>query len=341
MTVERLKHVLPQLIRDTIPNPPSTPASAALASSSGPTSPPASSSGLQKFGKVQLAPAVAAPLSSSTSTASPPTSMENVAATSETATGSVQSANQQLEQAADEQRQATAAVQIPQAELTEIVVHSPVSSPVISPQSAGVEPAAVSHSTVPSTSSPTTPPNSNVTSPQHQPAQPDYAAQQQLYQQQYAQYQQYLAQQQAYQQHLQYQQQQQQQQQAQSAYSQQSYGQMPAASNYPSTSTYSTSQTAQSHHYMPQANLAEALATQVPPNYQPPIAVYSAMQQQTSQQMMYSVANPLPMQHTTVVPSANSAFSQISSSAENLHAATHQHPYHHMPGQQQQDPRMN
>ena len=45
MTVERLKHVLPQLIRDTIPNPPSTPASAALASSSGPTSPPASSSG--------------------------------------------------------------------------------------------------------------------------------------------------------------------------------------------------------------------------------------------------------------------------------------------------------
>ncbi|PAV79155.1 hypothetical protein WR25_16601 isoform J [Diploscapter pachys] len=263
MTVERLKHVLPQLIRDTIPNPPSTPASAALASSSGPTSPPASSSGLQKFGKVQLAPAVAVPLSSSTSTASPPTSMENVAAASETATGPVQSANQQPEQATDEQRQATAAVQIPQAEL-------------------------------------------------------------------------------AYQQHLQYQQQQQQQQQqAQSAYSQQSYGQMPAASNYPSTSTYSTSQTVQSQHYMPQANLAEALATQVPPNYQPPVAVYSAMQQQTSQQMMYSVANPLPIQHTTVVPSPNSAFSQISSSAENLHAATHQHPYHQMPGQQQQDPRMN
>ena len=73
--------------------------------------------GLQKFGKVQLAPAVAVPLSSSTPTASSPTSVENVAATSETAVGSVQSANQQPEQATDEQRQATAAVQIPQAEL--------------------------------------------------------------------------------------------------------------------------------------------------------------------------------------------------------------------------------
>ncbi|EPB71265.1 hypothetical protein ANCCEY_09629 [Ancylostoma ceylanicum] len=73
----------------------------------------------------------------------------------------------------------------------------------------------------------------------------------------------------------------------------------------------------QHQQYMPQADLAKAFATRVPPHYPQQSAVHSAQ---------YSVTNPLPMPSIPLVTSPHSAFTQVADSTQqSAYVPTHHH----------------
>ncbi|KAK6027875.1 hypothetical protein OSTOST_06089 [Ostertagia ostertagi] len=303
MTVSRMGNVLPQLIRDTLPETPP------------PVAPPqpepkslTSVASASRIGgsRVQIAPALPSPAEESlpfaTTTpasqpaAAPDTSVADSAPLS-TVPASADHAHLDHESAtvpSAAKVPATAPVNIP--ELTEVIVHSGAVSPASASSpitgslplstasqysmvstAADADVASDSTAQAPSSShAPVQPP----ARPQHQHyqevsssppvSQSQYYAQQQLQQQQY-QYPNYAvnyhpAAAAAYAQHQQYLQQQHQQ-------------------------------------YMPQADLSKAFATPVPPQYSTSASVQSTQ---------YSVANPLPIPSMPLIASPHSAFSQVS-----------------------------
>ncbi|CAI2349170.1 unnamed protein product [Caenorhabditis sp. 36 PRJEB53466] len=241
MTVERLNRVMPQLIKDTIPNPPNKQ-----------TAPTHHAAGLEP------------PISSTSSESVLPSTTQ-----SSESTTSVASAPAPPLMTCPEE--STAPVPIPPTPvpLTEVIVHSGPTSPIGSPPQGSVEP-----------SSP----------PQQQ------------------QYQQYQQQQQHYQQYPGYHQQAP----VDPQYQQQQYAYSPEAAAY-----------WQQQYAQQQQQYAEHYANQYQQYQQQQQQQHAQQPQPATVHGQYSVANPLPVPayHQIVAPSANSAFSQVYSSSQNIAAA--------------------
>ncbi|KAL6725184.1 hypothetical protein Aduo_007256 [Ancylostoma duodenale] len=347
MTVSRMGNVLPQLIRETLPAtpPPAPPAQPEPASLT-------SVASASRFGgsRVQIAPAIPSPAEESL----PVTTSAPVQTTAAEATPSsaVQppSANYPTHSHSSEQPSVPAAapVNIP---LTEVVVYSGAASPASPPSPVAESPpfsTASQYSMVSSGREGASPPQAPPTIPSsynaqtsQQSSQHQTPPQQHTQQQQQQQQQQQMPQQQQQQQQQHPQQQQQHPQQhlhqqepstmtpppplppSQTQYHQQQYQQY---TNY-AVNYHPAAAAAYTHHqqylrqqhqqYMPQADLAKAFATRVPPHYPQQSAVHSEQ---------YSVTNPLPMPSIPLVASPHSAFTQVSESTQqSAYVPTHHH----------------
>lgn len=287
MTVARLNRFMPQLIKDTIPNPPAKgellqPAKSVLEDHSQTHSQPRADC------IPDLEPSTLPTAASSSS--EPTVTQASVFAVSNTGSSLVSCSEETLEVTAP------IPIQQPIVPLTEVIVHSGPTSPIGSPPQSHIA-EQVADSSVPQ---------------QHQQIIQQYDPyQQQQHQaaahQQFNQYSNYHHHQQHQQQHQQHHQSPQ--------YTQQQYPYSPEAASY-----YQQQQ--QQHHYAPQQHsYSEHYASQYPnPSqyYQQPVGNSTS----PSVHGQFSVANPLPLPshpgsyHPIVSPSANSAFSQVFTSSQ-------------------------
>ncbi|XGW13828.1 hypothetical protein V3C99_000264 [Haemonchus contortus] len=320
MTVDRMGNVLPQLIRDTLPEapPPVAPAHPEPKSLT-------SVASASRIGgsRVQIAPAIPSsaeeslPLATTTPVA--PTASTADSAPISTIPASLDHSHPDKEPAPvalPSEVPTTAPVNIP--ELTEVIVHSGAASPASVPSPlAGSLPLSTASqysmmsnaadSETPSQSAPHIPSSSHVQAPpQIPPQQPPHLPQQ--YQEvssspPSSQPQYYSQQQQQYQQYTNY------------------------AVNYHPAAAAAYAQHQQylqqpHQQFMPQADLTKAFATPVPPQYPTSSSAQPAQQ--------YSVANPLPLPSMPLIASPHSAFTQVSDLTHHqTYVPTHQHaPFH-------------
>ncbi|WKY01718.1 hypothetical protein Q1695_015600 [Nippostrongylus brasiliensis] len=322
MTVSRMGNVLPQLIRDTLPQtPPPVPStqpeaksltSVASASRIGGArvqiAPPIPSSQEESLPQITATPSTAAAAVSSPALPSPPTHAESA-----TLSSSPPSLDADVPLAT---RTTTAPVNIP--ELTEVVVLSGAVSPASPPSPSAASPpysTASQFSIMSSGPEQESPPESlsqAASFPSAAPAQSQQPIHHPAYQQHYQdsksssppapQSQQYYPPQ--YQQYQHY------------------------AVNYNPASAVAYTQHPQyfqqQHHqqYMPQADLTKAFATHVPPQYPVPTSASSSQ---------FSVTNPLPIPSVQLVASPHSAFSQVTDTTQQQAPYVPTHLHHHAP----------
>lgn len=311
MTVERLNRFMPQLIKDTIPNPPTKGQVQKV-----------DDSAVEKVLQVQSqlqqehVPALEPPVSTTTTSLSEPSVTQSSVSTSSVVDPPLYSCSEDLTAST-----APVPIQQPVVPLTEVIVHSGPTSPIGSPPQSRHEQVTV-------------------------PSAPQQQQQHQMSQQQYEQYQQHQsAAQQHYAQYTNYHVQQQQH--HQSPQYQQHYPYNPEVAAY---YQQQQQQQQQQQSYAPQQHYAEQYANNQYPNPSQYYQQQAVNSSSPSVHGQFSAVNPFPpaihpaSYHPIVSPSVNSAFSQVPSSQNSVpgQSTSQESPYFtpipYNPDQQQQQP---